>query len=91
MTLWPVTALFHLERSRESLQRAGVPYTSRACSCGSTNGILLERNGQNTVRCVDCGKFNYNAPKVETGQRRRTVATVRATIKPAQQAANPRS
>lgn len=81
------TALFHIAGARELLRRGGKPYPARACRwCTSTNGILLETNGQNTVYCGDCGKHSYNAPKTETGQRRRTVATVRAGIKPSQQA-----
>lgn len=81
------TARFHISRARELLRGGGEPYTSRPCRfCDSTNGILLERNGQNSVYCGDCGKHNYNAPKTETGQRPRTVRTVRRVIKPSQQA-----
>lgn len=81
------TARFHISRTRELLRDGGKPYTSRACRfCDSTDGILLERNGQNTVYCGKCGKHSYNAPKTETGQRPRTVQTVRKAIKPSQQA-----
>ncbi len=81
------TARFYLERSREKLPRPGTPYAARACkSCGSTKGILREKNGQNTVYCENCGQHSYNAPKIETGQRPRTVATLRESIKAKQQA-----
>ena len=81
-------ARFYLERAREKLpDGGGKPFVPRACKwCGSTNSTLREKNGQNTVYCDDCGRHYYNAPKVETGQRPRTVATVRASIKPLQQA-----
>lgn len=81
------TARFHIARARELLRRGGRPYPARACgSCGSTEGILLETNGQNTVYCGNCGKHSYNASKTETGQRPRTVATARVSIKPSQHA-----
>lgn len=81
------TARFHIARARELLRRGGKPYPARPCRwCASTNGILLETNGQNTVYCGDCGKHTYNAPKTETGQRPRTAQTVRVGIKPGQQA-----
>lgn len=81
------TGRFYLARTRELLQRGGREYPARPCTyCASTNGILIETNGQNTVYCGECGKHSYNAPKTETGQRRRTVATVRPGIKPSQQA-----
>lgn len=53
-------------------------------SCGGVAGIVLERNGQDTVRCVLCGVFAYNAPRVETGRAQRSVSTVHAAIKPKQ-------
>ena len=81
------TVRFHLARARQLLERGGYPYVARPCRfCGSTDGILLERNGQNTVYCARCGKHSYNAPKTETGERPRTVSTVRERIKPSQQA-----
>ena len=81
------TARFHLARARELLRAGGKPYAARPCRwCGSTDGILLENNGQNTVYCGECGKHSYNAPKTETGQRPRSVRTVRSRIKPSQQA-----
>lgn len=53
--------------------------------CGSTRGNVVAINGQNVVRC-ECGLFQYNAPKVETGQVSRSVTTVHNGIKPKQRA-----
>lgn len=53
--------------------------------CGSNRGSISMSNGQNVVRC-ECGRFQYNAPKVETGERPRSVATVHSGIKPKQRA-----
>ncbi|MDQ4068175.1 MAG: hypothetical protein M3203_01650 [Actinomycetota bacterium] len=81
------TARFHLARARELLARGGRPHVARPCRwCGSTDGILLEKSGQNTVYCTGCWRHSYNAPKTETGQKPRTVSTVREQIKPSQQA-----
>lgn len=79
------SAQFWIDRSREQLGR---PYRSRKpCpDCGTTDAVLIPRNGQNTVRCQNCHRLLYNAPKTETGEVPRTVATVRRQIKPSQQA-----
>lgn len=43
-------------------------YQMRApCGCGSTDGRVEERNGQATVFCCGCGRWQYNAPKKERG------------------------
>jgi hypothetical protein len=55
-------------------------------NCGSTNAAIWPRNGQNVVTCNDCDRFLYNAPKHETGEAPRTVATLRPNLKPSQQA-----
>ena len=47
---------------------------------------MIPKNGQNTVRCSRCGVHTYNAPKTETGERARTVETLRQGLKPSQQA-----
>jgi 5-methylcytosine-specific restriction endonuclease McrA len=64
------------------------PYTSRKpCPrCGTTKAVLIRRSNQNTVRCADCRTLLYNAPKTETGEKTRTVRTLRPRIKPSQQA-----
>jgi 5-methylcytosine-specific restriction endonuclease McrA len=87
------TALFFIDRAKETLARAtpaqvGRPYVSREeCpSCGTTDARILRVGTQNTVRCADCGRHLYNASKVETGELARAVQTVRKGIKPNQQA-----
>jgi 5-methylcytosine-specific restriction endonuclease McrA len=54
----------------------------KPCRCGSDFGKLAEVNGQDTVRCVACNAFAYNAPRTETGRAVRTVTTVHKAIKP---------
>jgi 5-methylcytosine-specific restriction endonuclease McrA len=54
--------------------------------CGSADGYITTVNGQDTVRCRTCNRFQYNAPRVETGRAPRTVTTVHNGIKPAQRA-----
>jgi 5-methylcytosine-specific restriction endonuclease McrA len=51
--------------------------------CGSETGRIIERNGQDTVRCIACGMFVYNAPRTETGRAVRSVSTVHAAVRPA--------
>jgi hypothetical protein len=54
------------------------------CSyCGGTDGRLEVRGGQNCVFCVGCGQWCYNAPKAETGEAVRSLAS-RPEIKPSQ-------
>lgn len=54
-----------------------------ACRCGSTDGVITTVNGQDTVRCAQCARFCYNAPRSETGRPRRTHRS-RAEISPSQ-------
>ena len=45
------------------------PYTMRnPCGCGCKTGVLRTVGFQDTVKCRDCGKFQYNAPRKETGK-----------------------
>jgi 5-methylcytosine-specific restriction endonuclease McrA len=44
------------------------------CACGSTTGVIRTVGLQDTVRCA-CGKFQYNAPRTETGRKQRTLAS----------------
>lgn len=37
------------------------------------DGIFKTVNGQDTVRCIRCGKLNYNASRAETGKPQRKV------------------
>lgn len=52
------------------------------CMCGHPLGRLIEKNGQDTVRCLTCDRFQYNAPRTETGRAVRSVRTVHKGIRP---------
>lgn len=52
--------------------------------CEGTDGLVVERNGQDTVRCLACDRFAYNAPRTETGRRVRSHETVHGGVKPKQ-------
>jgi 5-methylcytosine-specific restriction endonuclease McrA len=82
-------AHFFIARMREILERAGEkPHDMRTpCQfCDCPLGVLVVQGGQNTVRCAQCRRHSYNAPKTETGQIARTVRTLRTDMKPSQQA-----
>lgn len=54
--------------------------------CGETErGFLRPSNGQNVVRCAECGRACYNAPRHETGDKPRSLAS-RPDIKPSRRA-----
>lgn len=56
----------------------------KPCSkCGFETGFILTVNGQDVVRCEHCQAYQYNAPRVETGRKPRTVQTVHELITPA--------
>lgn len=59
------------------------PYSMRSpCpDCGSERGRISERGAQDCVFCFECGRFCYNAPRVETGKPVRHVRT-RSVVKP---------
>jgi 5-methylcytosine-specific restriction endonuclease McrA len=83
------TARFHIDRMRELLREAGeATHDMRApcLQCGCSVGILKRRGNQNAVRCAQCGRHAYNAPKTETGAAVRSARTMRSDMKPAQQA-----
>lgn len=50
----------------------GNSYTMRApckyCGSQTRRATLTVVGGQNVVRCVDCGRANYNAPKDEVAK-----------------------
>lgn len=53
-----------------------------ACArCGCVRGLVQEKNGQDVVRCLECGAHCYNRPKTESGKPQRSVRT-RPEIKP---------
>ena len=56
------------------------------CMCGSIEGYIVEKGGQDTVRCLSCNQWQYNAPRTETGKAQRSVSTVHEAIKPKQRA-----
>lgn len=55
------------------------------CSqCLHDRGRIIERNGQDTVRCLACDKHCYNAPRTETGREVRSVTTIHNGVRPKQ-------
>jgi hypothetical protein len=50
--------------------------------CGGVDGRVTERGAQDVVRCANCDKFQYNAPRTETGKAIRSVTTVHNGVKP---------
>lgn len=58
----------------------------KICLCGNETGRIMPRGGQDCVYCDSCGKFQYNAPRTETGRAVRSVQTVHESIKPKQRA-----
>lgn len=55
-------------------------------ACKTSEGRVEPKNGQDCVYCNACGKFQYNAPRVETGREVRSTSTVHALVKPKQRA-----
>lgn len=62
-----------------------VPFNMRQpCpNCETPYGRVETRNGQSCVYCANpgCGRWVYNAPRTETGERQRSVSTVHEAIK----------
>jgi hypothetical protein len=54
----------------------------KTCVCGSETGFIKTRSGQDCVFCSACSKWQYNAPKTETGRAARSVSTTHEAIKP---------
>ncbi len=50
------------------------------CPCGWDVGRIENRGGQDCLYCDQCGKWQYNAPRTETGRAVRTMKTVHAGI-----------
>lgn len=55
-------------------------------NCGESHGRVKRVGLQDTVRCVECGKFQYNAPRTETGERKVSLSSVHNAIKPKKRA-----
>jgi len=51
--------------------------------CGCRDGLIVAKGHQDTVYCADCGLYNYNAPRTETGRPRQSLRT-RPEIRPSQ-------
>lgn len=54
----------------------------KPCVCGCEDGVIRTKSGQDCVHCSKCLKWQYNAPKTETGRAVRSVQTVHEAIKP---------
>jgi 5-methylcytosine-specific restriction endonuclease McrA len=50
--------------------------------CGHEFGYIREASTQDTVRCLECDRWCYNAPRTETGKKVRTGQTTHEAIKP---------
>lgn len=50
--------------------------------CGSPGGYISLRNNQQCVFCSSCHLFAYNAPKIETGQKPRSISSLHEGIPP---------
>lgn len=79
---------FMTRRLKEDLGEVRLITARAPCpDCGTTDAKLFPRvNGQARVHCAACDRWLYFAPKTETGERPRTVETVRRGLKPSQQA-----
>ena len=62
------------------------PMRTPCRACGGISGEVRTRNGQDYVFCLTCGRWCYNAPRVETGRAVRTVQSIREAISPKQRA-----
>lgn len=56
------------------------------CSCGESRGRIVEKGAQDCVYCIGCDRWQYNAPRTETGKAVRSVSTVHKAIRPKQRA-----
>lgn len=48
--------------------------------CGAIEGEIRPSSGQNCVYCLVCDTWCYNAPKIETGERRRNVLSIHENL-----------
>lgn len=58
----------------------------KPCVCGCDVGRIVEKGAQDCVYCSQCGRWNYNAPRSETGKPTRSVSDRDSSIKPAKRA-----
>ena len=68
-----------LDDLRQRVQNVAVEHGMRApCRfCGCLVGRIRPSSNQDCVYCRDCGRFQYNAPRTETGREQRTLQSVR--------------
>ena len=66
----------------ENIDRERYAMRTPCKACGGTVGRLVEKTGQDTVRCIACDAYCYCAPKTETGREARTARTVHKGIRP---------
>lgn len=66
----------------DNIDRGRFEMRKPCTQCGGKLGLLVEVNGQDTVRCLGCNHFCYNAPRTETGREVRTVTTIHNGVKP---------
>lgn len=67
------------------MESGGWTLRTPCAHCGSNEGRIEPRGGQNCVFCAGCNRHLYNAPKSETGEKTRSIRT-RPEIKPSQRA-----
>ena len=48
--------------------------------CGCEEGYIVTRGGQDCVHCEVCRKWQYNAPRTETGRAVRTIARTHSAV-----------
>jgi 5-methylcytosine-specific restriction endonuclease McrA len=58
---WAVVAMIFDQYEYHEIQKGG-------CTCGSLDGYIKPNNGQDTVWCNNCGKYQYNASRELTGR-----------------------
>lgn len=50
------------------------------CECGCETGIVFSRGLQDILRCEKCDKYLFNASRVITGKKKRTLKTTHEAI-----------
>lgn len=51
-------------------------------NCSGRSARIETKNGQDCLYCTGCGRWQYNAPKTETGRAARSTQTTHESIKP---------
>lgn len=58
------------------------PMRSACRFCSSSEGRIESRGGQDCVYCAGCDRWQYNAPRTETGRAVRSITTIHAAVRP---------